>query len=81
MLSDNGTFSLTYLLRRTIFPTLKRHISYTTFNIASEASYVYILSGQRSLLKGQKLMKNAKNEKFLDILGNFPVGNMVLLYK
>ena len=54
-----------------------------SFNIASEASYVYILSGQkliekakygpkaygqtvlpdRSLLKGQKLVKNAKTEK------------------
>ena len=54
-----------------------------SFNIASEASYVYILCGQklikkakngpkaygqtvlpdRSLLKGQKLVKNAKTEK------------------
>ena len=35
------------------------------FNIASEASYVYILSGQ-------KFIKNAKIQKFkCDILSNF----------
>ena len=71
-----------------------------SFNIASEASYVYILSGQkfiknakkwsilasfwkpearsqtvlpdRSVLIGQKLMENAKIQKFkCDILSNF----------
>ena len=67
-----------------------------SFNIASEASYIYILSGQkfikkvkngqfwkteacgqtvlpnRSILIGQKLMENAKIEKFkCDILGDF----------
>ena len=67
-----------------------------SFNIASEASYVYILSGQkfiknakygpfwrflenlkfalpdRSLLIGQKLVKNAKIMKLkCDILGDF----------
>ena len=69
-----------------------------SFNIASEASYVYILSGQkliknaksghfgeflttwngqtvfpdRSILIGQKLMKNVKIPKFkCDILSNF----------
>ena len=36
-----------------------------SFNIASEASYVYILNGQ-------KLIKNAKIEKFkCDIFGDF----------
>ena len=33
------------------------------FNIASEASYVYILSGQ-------KLIKNAKNGPFLQVFEN-----------
>ena len=71
-----------------------------SFNIASEASYIYILSGQklienaingpfwrvfrkpeacgqtvlpdRSILVGQKLVKNAKIERFkCDILSNF----------
>ena len=71
-----------------------------SFNIASEASYVYILSGQkliknvkkwfilasfwkpeacgqtvlpdRSVLKGQGLVENAKIQKFkCDILSNF----------
>ena len=39
-----------------------------SFNIASEASYIYILSGQtvlpdRSIVRGQKLLKNAKIQK------------------
>ena len=35
-----------------------------SFNIASEASYVYILSGQdRLVLLGQKLSENAKVKK------------------
>ena len=68
-----------------------------SFNIASEASYVYILSGQKfiknaqnsqfwrlfenlklavlpdwSILIGQKLMENAKIQKFkCDIFGDF----------
>ena len=55
-----------------------------SFNIASEASYFYILSGQkpvacgktvlpdRSVLKGQKLVENAEIKKFkCDILSNF----------
>ena len=67
-----------------------------SFNIVSEASYVYILSGQksikngkngefwkleacgqivlpdRSVLMGQKLVENAKIQKFnCDILSNF----------
>ena len=46
------------------------------FNIASEASNVYIfrqtLFPDRSLLIGQKLMENAKIQKFkYDILSNF----------
>ena len=40
-----------------------------SFDIASEASYVYIL---RSVLIGQKLVENAKIEKLkCDILGDF----------
>ena len=59
-----------------------------SFNIASEASCVYILSGgqklmknakigpsvlpDRSILRGQKLVENAKIEKFkCDIFGDF----------
>ena len=58
-----------------------------SFNSASEASYVYKISGlkfiknthngqkvlpDRSLLIGKKLVENAKIEKFLcDILGDF----------
>ena len=67
-----------------------------SFNIASEASYIYILIGQtlikiaqnsqfekpeacgqtvlpnRSILIGQKMLKNAKIKKFeCDILSNF----------
>ena len=48
-----------------------------SFIIASEASYVYILSGQtvlpdRSILKGQTLVENVKIEKLkCDILGDF----------
>ena len=36
---------------------------YVSFNIASEASYVYILSGQ-------KLIKNAKNGAFWQVFQN-----------
>ena len=51
-----------------------------SFNIASEASYVYVLSGQKliknakkqSYQTGQKLVENAKIERFkCDILGDF----------
>ena len=57
------------------------------FNIASEASYVYILRGQKLIKKGQKLLendkmlkitqnvaffkKNAKIDHFLAFLINF----------
>ena len=37
-----------------------------SFNIASEASYVYILSGQ-------KFIKNAKNDQFGEFLKNLKV--------
>ena len=43
-----------------------------SFNIAREASYVYIFSGQKFIKKGGKLVEIAKIGKFeWDILGNF----------
>ena len=42
-----------------------------SFNIASEASYVYILSGQ-------KLIKNAKNGQFWQVFENKACGQTVL---
>ena len=41
------------------YPQCLKIIEKVAFNIASEASYVYILSGQ-------KLIKNAKNSQFGD---------------
>ena len=42
---------------------LERQVTQISFNIASEASYVYILSGQ-------KLIKNAKNSPFWRVFEN-----------
>ena len=49
------------------------------FNIASEASYVYILSGQK--LEMPKMVKNVKIEKFkCDILSNFQTNVLIVFY-
>ena len=58
--------SLMVYLRRTTQSTMLRCFKITekvSFNIASEASYSYILSGQ-------KLIKTAKNSQFGEFLKN-----------
>ena len=50
---------LTICTQNTVFENQEK----VSFNIASEASYVYILSGQ-------KLMKNAKNSQYWRLLEN-----------
>ena len=47
------------------------------FNIASEASYVYILNGQKLNKNAQKLVENAKVQK-LDKLTNFGIFDELL---
>ena len=53
----------------------ENHQKKVSFNIASEASYVYILSGQKFI----KNAKNAKNGQFCRVFGNSEVCGQTVL--
>ena len=55
---------------QTSFTRCLKSIEKVSFNIASEASYVYIL-------RGQKLIKNAKNAPFWQVFVNLKLANSV----